>query len=267
MTNQALSIAVLSGKGGVGKSGIALNLAYLLQSQGDPCLLVDCDMGLANLDVMLGVSPSRNLRDLILSDLSLEDVLVPVLSGSLDLLPAASGMADLVDLDEDSREALLGKLESRLKHYGFVILDLPAGISETVLSLSRMARMRIVVITPEPTSLTDAYAVIKVLHNRFGMDDFKVVVNMAESPQESEESFRKLNAACRQFLSFEVDFLGSISRHPSVRESVRLQAPFAQSHPEAPPTQELTQIAREVRLQRKSMLPQLVGRTALIQLD
>lgn len=255
--NRTLSLAVLSGKGGVGKTGFALNLGCALHRLNQPVLLVDCDMGLANLDVLLGISPQHNLQDLIVSDLDAETVLCEVEPGGLDLLPAASGLADLIEMDEDAREVLMGKLNRHFGSYDYLLLDLPAGISDTVLSLARMARSRIIVLTPEPTSLTDSYALIKVLHGRWGVKRFQVVVNMAESAQEAQETFEKLNSVCLGFLGFATDWLGFVHSSPVVRESVRQQTPFVQSEPQSQPARDIQAIARTISKRRQTLLPEI----------
>lgn len=180
--NSTLSVAVLSGKGGVGKTNLSLNLACALYQAGFKNLLMDCDMGLANLDVLLGITPEGNLQDALLGDARLSDVLYPLEPKGFDVLPAASGVPELNDMRPDLRDMLLERLEPVLGKYDYIFMDLGAGISETVQTFAAMAAMRIVIITPEPTSLTDSYALIKVLNSRFGMRDFMVLVNAQGSP-------------------------------------------------------------------------------------
>ena len=218
--NSTLSVAVLSGKGGVGKTNLSLNLACALYQAGFKNLLMDCDMGLANLDVLLGITPEGNLQDALLGDARLSDVLYPLEPKGFDVLPAASGVPELNDMRPDLRDMLLERLEPVLGKYDYIFMDLGAGISETVQTFAAMAAMRIVIITPEPTSLTDSYALIKVLNSRFGMRDFMVLVNQAESPKEAQGAFEKLNGACRHFLHLEPVLLGHVRMDKKLPEAV-----------------------------------------------
>ena len=265
--NRTLSLAVLSGKGGVGKTGFTLNLGYALHHLSQPVLLVDCDLGLANLDVMLGVSPQHNLQDLIVSDLEAHQVLFAVEPQGLDLLPAASGLSHLIEMDQDSREILMGKLNRHFGVYDYLLLDLPAGIGESVLSMARMARQRVILLTPDPTSLTDSYAMIKVLSSRWGVKRFQIVVNMAESAREAQQTFEKLDQVCRNFLGFGVDLLGFVHNSPVVRESVRSQRPFVQSEPDSQPARDIFGIARRISECRQSLLPELSSTPVLADLE
>lgn len=153
--NNTLSLAIMSGKGGVGKTNIVLNLGYAMHEASMTSMLMDCDLGLANLDVLLGISPDRNLHDLLQTGVDAEDVLVSIEDG-FDMLPATSGVPELVEMDEDLQDILFKKLISLAGEYDFLMLDLGAGISQTVLSLAALTQLRVVVVTPEPTSLTDS---------------------------------------------------------------------------------------------------------------
>ena len=163
---KTLSVAVVSGKGGVGKTNLALNLGYALHKAGHPVMLMDCDLGLANLDVLLGLAPDKTLQDMLQPGVTSAEVVLPIEPGGFDFLPSASGVPELIDLDEDLQRLLFSKLTSIIGSYEYLLMDLGAGISRTVLSFAAMAQERLVVITPEPTSLTDGYAMIKVLQDR-----------------------------------------------------------------------------------------------------
>ena len=176
---KSLSISILSGKGGVGKTNIALNLAYALHALNSPTLLIDCDLGLANLDVLLGITPEKNLEYLLRPDTKIEEVLISI-EQDLDFLPAASGVPELVEWDNDLQTIIFKKLNAFLSKYHFLILDLGAGINSTVINLAAISRFKIVIITPEPTSLTDGYALIKVLKTQHNIKDFFIIVNMVK---------------------------------------------------------------------------------------
>ena len=230
--NKTLSVTVMSGKGGVGKTNIALNLAYALHAAGSRIMLMDCDLGLANLDVLLGISPERNMQDLLRPDVSSSEVVVKLEDGGLDLLPAASGVPELVEMDEDMQSILFKKLVQLISRYQYLVLDLGAGISQTVLSLAAMTRFRVVVMTPEPTSLTDSYALMKVLKAQHGVTDFHVVVNDVSSMAEAKQAFERLSAACHKFLNIDLIQLGVVPHDATVTEAVRRQTPVHEVFPQ-----------------------------------
>lgn len=261
--NKTLSIAVASGKGGVGKTNLALNLGFALHELGQTLVLLDADLGLANLDVLLGLSPEKNLQDL-LGDATAENVVVPLAKEGFVFLPSASGVAELVELDEDVRALLLGKLDALFRQYDFLLLDLGAGISPTVLSFAAMPQERIVVITPEPTSLTDSYALIKVLCTQYQVRNFQIIVNMAESDKEAKSAFNRLAQACERFLTLPISLLGVVHRDPMVTESVRHQVPFMKFAPTCQAAQDIREIAKKI-MERRIKLRDLISRTPILK--
>lgn len=255
-----LSVAIMSGKGGVGKSNLALNLGCALSKGGFPLLLMDCDLGLANLDVLLGITPEGNLQDVILRDAPVTDIIHPLSEqgrGLFDILPAASGVPELAEMDATMRDMLLRRLESTLKQYDMVLLDLGAGIHNTVQSFAAMAAARLVVMTPEPTSLTDSYALIKVLHTRLGIKDFLVVINEVENSRDEENCFQRLNMACERFLGINPVLLGSVRNDPKMSEAVRRQRPLLSLYPGSPAAQDIQALAQRLIKVRGSMLDTL----------
>jgi flagellar biosynthesis protein FlhG len=193
--NTTLSVAVVSGKGGVGKTNISLNLSMALHQKGYKVLLLDCDLGLANLDVLLGITPEANMQNVLLGEKDVRSVLYPVTSKGFDVLPAASGVPELSEMRPETRELLLNRLAPLLGNYDYVFMDLGAGIAETVQNFTLMAGARILIITPEPTSLTDGYALIKLLSSNYGMRDYLVLVNDVQSRKQPTDPFAKLSAA------------------------------------------------------------------------
>ncbi len=246
-----LSVSVLSGKGGVGKTNIALNLCYCLNKGHQRLLLMDCDIGLANLDVLLGIAPEKNIQDLLDSDVAPNDVTVSLSDDGFDFLPAASGVPELLELDEEMQATLFERLTPLFSRYDFLFLDLGAGITPTVLSFAAMTRLRLIVVTPEPTSLTDSYALIKVLATQHDVRDFHVIVNQVESPAEEQETFGRLNAACERFLGFSVRRLGGIRQDRAVVESVRRQTPLMRHAPKSKAAQDIFQIAVKIMKMRE----------------
>ena len=261
--NSTLSVAILSGKGGVGKTNLSLNFACALFRMGFKTLLMDCDMGLANLDVLLGITPEGNLQDALLGKAKLSDVLFPVSPGGFDVLPAASGVPEMADLKPELRNLLLQRLEPLLGNYDYIFMDLGAGISDTVQTFAAMSAMRIVILTPEPTSLTDSYALIKVLNNRFGMRDFMVVVNQATSAREAQEAFGKLDGACRHFLHLEPVLLGHVRNDRKLPEAVCRQQPLLHYAPDSPAAKDINGLGEKLQRLRLGMADWLAQRSVL----
>jgi len=261
---KTVSLCIMSGKGGVGKTNLSLNLGFALRDMGHKLLLMDCDLGLANLDVLLGLAPEKNLQDMLAGAATAAEVVQTVEPG-LDILPAASGVPEMVEMDQNQQGALFDKLTDLVSGYEFLLLDLGAGISGTVLSLARMAQMRIVLVTPEPTSLTDGYAIIKVLHARYGVRDFLVVVNQA-SAQESKATFERLNLACKNFLGFELVHLGHVRLDRKMTEAVINQTPLARHAPQCPAIQDIKRLAERVAHYRDENLDAISSRMALKQI-
>ncbi len=237
--NASLSVAILSGKGGVGKTNLALNMSYALFRAGHRVLLMDFDVGLANVDVLLGLSPEKNLQDLFRPEVGAAEVMVAVEQGGFDFLPAASGVPELLEMDDDMREILFQKLNASFGDYDYLMLDLGAGISQTVLSVAVMSHLRVLVVTPEPTSLTDSYAVIKVLHTQYGVTDFHILVNQVDSPGDIKATFNRLAAACQHFLGFSPELLGGVRSDPALPDAVRRQIPLLRHAPRSPAAQDV----------------------------
>ena len=266
MQNKTFSISILSGKGGVGKTNLALNLGYALFKLAQPAMLMDCDLGLANLDVLLGITPDKNLQDILRSDASPEQIIVHLETNGFDLIPAASGVPELVDLDEDLQLLIFQKLEQLFKKYNFLLMDIGAGISQTVLSFARTTHHRILIVTPEPTSLTDGYALIKVLHTKHNVKDFWILVNMVESEKEALMTFERLRAACDKFLKLPVNFLGFVRNDSKIPEAVRRQIPFLKYAPSSPGATDIFFIAKRLMEKREQLLSTIYG-TPVLKMD
>ncbi len=253
---KTLSISILSGKGGVGKTNIALNLAYAISALNSPTLLIDCDLGLANLDVLLGVTPQKNIEYLLKPDTKIDDIIIQLKKG-LDFIPAASGVPELVEWDDDLQTSIFKKLNQEMKDYHFIILDLGAGINATVLNLASITRFKIVIITPEPTSLTDGYALIKVLKKQHNIKDFFIIVNMAKNIKEGKSTFKKLQLACEKFLSIQIKFLGLILEDKNVQLAVINQVPLFEFKKDSQALNNIKEIALKIMKFREIVLPEL----------
>ncbi|SKA71832.1 MinD/ParA family protein [Desulfobaculum bizertense] len=248
------SFSIVSGKGGVGKTNLALNLGYALHKASHQVILMDCDLGLANLDVLLGLAPDKNLQDLLMGNASVEEIVVPIESPNFDFLPSASGVPELIDLDEDLQNSIFDKLKSVMDQYDFLLMDIGAGISKTVLRFASLSKERIVVISPEPTSLTDSYALIKVLSTEYNIRSFRIVVNQVESLEDGKMSFARLNSACKRFLNLELSYLGAVRTDPAVPTAVIRQVPLLKYAPSSKAGKDILALAVKLKRIREKQL-------------
>ena len=244
--NKTLSISVLSGKGGVGKTNLALNLGWGLHDAGHPVLLMDCDLGLANIDVLLGLTPEHTLQDIVRQGLEPSEVMLPITTGKFDFLPAATGSTELTEMNGETLKTLFKKLLPSLSPYRFLFLDLGAGIHDTVLTLAAMTHMRIVVVTPEPTAITDGYALMKVCSARYGITDYHLLVNQVESDAELRQTFQRLSGACSKFLGFEPKLLGGVRYDPALIDAVRKQTPLLKNTPNSPGAKDIKALSGKI---------------------
>jgi len=227
------SLAIASGKGGVGKSTLAANLAIALGERGARVLLVDADFSQANLDLLLGVHPRWDLSHVLQGEKSLEEIVVTGPAG-VRLIPAASGAPELADLD-DYRLEVLWRGISQLEHEADVVLiDTASGVSRSVTWLCRAAKEVLVVTTPEMTAFSDAYALIKLLHSQGLTRPPHLVVNHADGPEEAEETAHRIRLVARRFLSLELDWWGSVPSDVAAHRAIRLQEPLLTAFPQAP---------------------------------
>ncbi|MER3522585.1 MAG: hypothetical protein C4326_00595 [Ignavibacteria bacterium] len=224
------TIAVASGKGGVGKSTVALNLAVLLAANGAATLLLDADENLGNLDVMAGVAPKHRLGSVLSGERDVHDVLVP-LSERLALLPADSGSTDYRQMTIEQQRTLLNEIADLEQRFAYVVIDTAAGLGTDVIGFVVRSDEAIIVITPEPTAVMDAYALIKLVTAADPMVPLRVVINNARSAGEAEETVRKLQTAVRHFLKRHVHFLGSIPADPHIGKAVVQQTPVVKAFP------------------------------------
>lgn len=223
-------ITVTSGKGGVGKSNISINLAVDLARRGHRPCIFDADLGLANINILLGLRPVYDLEDVISGEKRLEDIMLQDSSG-ITIIPGGTGIEKLTHLDNDQLSRLITACAG-LKGFDFLIFDTSAGISRDVLSFCIAAGEAIVVIVPEPTSLTDGYALLKVLSLNGYRRAVKVVVNQAQNERIAQMVFEKFNAAVRKYLPLETLFLGGLPSDEGVAEAVARQRPFVTLYPE-----------------------------------
>lgn len=216
-------IAIASGKGGVGKTWLAVTLSHLFARSGRHVLLFDGDIGLANVDVQLGLTPQRDLSSVLSGRNSLKEAVTHYEEGGFDIIAGRSGSASLATMPVEKLEAMCADLAQLQKNYDFVIIDLGAGVEQHVQYLASLASRCVVVITDEPTSLTDAYAFIKISQNGKNPPDVGIVVNQAATQKEGEATYHAINKACVNFLSISPPLLGIIRRDNKVKDSIRSQ--------------------------------------------
>lgn len=238
-------IAVTSGKGGVGKTNIAANLAYLLAKMKKKVLILDADVGLANIDVILGLTPKFNLYHVLTGEKTLKDVIVPGPGGFM-ILPSASGIQEMSDLSKGHKLTLIDEIKSLRDELDFMLIDTGAGIAGNVMYFNMAAQENIVVTSPEPTAITDAYAMIKVLNQRHAKEHFRVLVNMVKSEEEAKEVFTRLNQATSHFLNVTVEYLGHVIQDDHISDSVRKQKPFVNLFPNSPASRCMQALAEKI---------------------
>lgn len=252
---QCLSVAVLSGKGGVGKSNVTLNLGLALQNAGAKVLIVDGDLGLANVDVLMGFNPGGTLWDVIQGRATLDEVMHTDASG-LHVLPAASGTGVQAQLDQASCQLLIRNLRPLTDRHDFVLFDLGAGLNDTVRLLARACCVQLVVTTPEPTAITDAYALLKVLSKGHRLDNFHLVVNNVFSEEEVTATRTRLISACRKFLEVVPKFLGAITHDRALPDAVFKRVPLLRYAPECRASEDMRALAKKLVSLRKKAITQ-----------
>ena len=237
-------IAIASGKGGVGKTWFSITLAHSLSRSGHQVLLFDGDLGLANLDIQLGLVPKQDLGSVIAGRLTLNQAIIPFDDTGFDVIAGRSGSGGLVNIT-NSRLKMLGEdLAMVAADYDRVLIDLGAGVERTVRQLTHTAGMVIVVITDEPTSLTDAYAFIKVTHAENPGIDIRIVANIVNSKREGERTYNTLFKACEGFLKISPPLLGVIRRDPKVPVAIRSQTSILTRYPNSEAASDVEAIAK-----------------------
>jgi flagellar biosynthesis protein FlhG len=238
-------LSVTSGKGGVGKTNIAANLAYLLAKKRKKMLVLDADAGLANIDVILGINPRYNLSHVLSGEKTITEALVEG-PGGIRILPSASGLPEMTDLSRGQKLTLIDELNTLNSEVDCMLIDTGAGISSNVMYFNMAAKEIIVVATPEPTSLTDAYALIKVLYQRHAKRRFRLIANMVKNAAEGKEIYSRLARASDHFLNLTIEYLGHIVLDEKVNGAVRQQKAFAELYPQCPSALCLARIAEKI---------------------
>jgi flagellar biosynthesis protein FlhG len=235
-------IAVTGGKGGVGKTSVSINLATAMSSAGKRVLLLDGDLGLANVDVMLGLSPRQTLAQVLDGTCTLDEVIVEAPQG-FHVVPSASGVASMANLTATEHLNIVQAFSSISARLDVMIVDTAAGIAHGVLQFSQAAQHVLIVVCDEPASITDAYALIKVLSRTHGVREFHVLSNQCSKPGEGMSLFKKLERVTSRFLDVVLEYAGEVPEDPYLKRAVREQRPVTEAYPASPAAQAFKKLA------------------------
>lgn len=242
---QVKVLAIASGKGGVGKTNTSLNLAMSLAVEGYKVLLMDADLGMANIDVMLNLRPRYDLLHVLTGEKSLAEIIIEGPLG-VGIIPASSGISRMANLDRKTHAGLFAAFDELERHTDFLIIDTAAGISNSVISFSSAASEVIVVVCDEPASLTDAYALIKVLNQDHGIQRFQILANMVTSSVHGKRIYSKLTSVADKFLNVSLGFLGSVPHDNALKKAVQNQTSVAILSPHSPSAVAFQGIAKKL---------------------
>ncbi len=240
--HKPMIICISSGKGGVGKTSFTVNMAAALAQLNKKVLLIDGDLGLANVDVVLGINVRHNLRETIEEGRDPASILVEVPPG-FQVLPASSGVPEMANLSYEEQIFLTNTLEGITGRFDYVLVDTAAGIGDSVLWFNNWAQTNIVVLSPDPTSMTDAYALMKVLNTRYDRREFFLMVNSAKSKKEGQAVFDNMSLVLGNFLKIKPSQLGIMPLDNSVAQAIRNQRPFYLTHPESKASRAISEMA------------------------
>lgn len=238
-------IAVSGGKGGVGKTNVSLNTAIALAQLGKKVLVLDADLGLANVDVMLGLRVHRNLSHVLSGECELDDIIIEGPAG-MKVIPATSGTQSMVDLTPSEHAGLIRAFSDMKTKFDVLIVDTAAGISDMVLSFCQASQDIMLVVCDEPTSITDCYALMKLLSRDHGIFKFKVVANMVRSPKEGQQLFDKLSKVTDRFLDVALELVGVVPFDENIRKSVRKQKAIVEAFPDSPASIAFRSLAKNI---------------------
>ena len=239
------AIAVTGGKGGVGKTNVSVNLGVAAAEMGQKVMLLDADLGLANIDVVLGLHPKYDLSHVMRGERSLDEILIEGPAG-MKVIPGASGLQSLAELSPAEHTGLIRAFSEVACDTDLLIVDTAAGISDTVLSFSRAAHEIVVVVCDEPASITDAYAIIKLLNRDHGHQRFRILANMVRSAQEGRELYNKMCRVTDRYLDVTLGFMGAVPFDDSLRKAVRTQRPVVQAFPRSRVAQVFRNLAKKI---------------------
>ena len=238
-------IAISSGKGGVGKTNVSINLAAALAKDGKEVLLLDADLGLANVDVLLGLNPSYDLSHVISGERSLEEVMLDG-PANVKVIPASSGVSRMANLTTAEQVGLINAFNELGHAIDVMVVDTAAGISDSVVNFCSAAQEVVVVVCDEPASITDAYAFIKVMSREHKVERFQILANMTHTSHEGRELFNKLSKATDRFLDVMLTYMGTIPYDERLRKAVQHQRAVVEAFPRSPSALALKRIAKQI---------------------
>lgn len=238
-------MSVTSGKGGAGKTHCVINLAIALARQGRSVLVLDADLGLANIDVMLGLTTNRTLKDVVEGNARMEDITLHGPEG-ISVIPATSGVEWMCHLTPEQRMTLMHEIERVAQNYDYLLIDTAAGIGSDVMYFNSASNEIVVVINGEPTSLTDAYATIKVLSQNYGEKAISVLANNVPNEKEAKRAFAKLSASVERFLHVRLTWLGWVPTDPALRDALSQQRAVLDLFPSSPASRAYCTVAERV---------------------
>ena len=240
------TICVTSGKGGVGKTSFAVNLSISLVAGGNRVLLVDGDLGLANVDLLLGLSVQKTIRNVMEDGELMDSICFPM--KDFGVLPATSGVPEMVDLGAEERDRMGEYLQAVSESFDYILIDTAAGIGASVLWFNNLADEVVIVLTPDPTSITDAYAMMKVLSRKYGREHFNLVLNNVADTREGLAVFNNLKDVAEKFLEINLVFLGAIPHDTDVNRAIREQVPFLKRTPDGEAASAIRRITEKILL-------------------
>jgi flagellar biosynthesis protein FlhG len=249
-------IAIGSGKGGVGKTFVSVNLGFALAKKGQRVLIVDADLGLANVDIQMGITPKFTLQDVLFGNCKIEQAVHSTINGP-DIIAASSGAPEMVDIGGARREMLADELLTFAARYDFLLIDVGAGIGDAVTTFLSAAPEVLIVVANEPTSIMDAYALIKVLSQQKQEQAIQLVVNMVHDIEEGEELAKRLTTITKKFLKVNVSFVGIITYDPLVATSIRFQKPLLSFSDKSGPAHCINELAENIMAKRNRKEAQL----------
>lgn len=244
-TDPVKVIAITGGKGGVGKTNVTVNLGVSLAELGRRVVLLDADLGLANIDVVLGLHAKRNLSHVLAGECDLEDILVEGPKG-MKVVPGASGLQNMAELSKAEHAGIIHAFSVLANDLDVLLIDTAAGISDLVVSFSRACQEVVVVVCDEPASITDAYALIKLLSKEYSVSRFHVLANMVKHAQEGKELYTKICRVTDQYLDVMLNYVGSIPYDEQLKKAVRGQRPVVEAFPRSSVAQSFKSLAGKI---------------------
>lgn len=245
ITTPVQVIAISGGKGGVGKTNVSINLAVSLAEIGRKVMVLDGDLGLANIDVVLGLHPKYDLSHVLRGEKDLDEIIVEGPHG-IRLVPGASGIQHMAELSPAEHAGIISAFSDSGADIDTLIVDTAAGISDTVISFTRAAQEVIVVVCDEPASITDAYAIIKLLNKEYGSSRFRILANMVRTPQEGRDLYNKMCAVTDRYLDVMLSFMGAVPYDENLKKAVKSQKPVVTAFPRSKAAQAFKNLARKV---------------------